>query len=644
MRTYNLFCMQKSQQIDQFNVARINTNVTNQHSSLRDLSELKSLLLKDMKVNQIHHGYYLECKTLVNPIYVAGMYFVVEDKTGETESVMLYNFNVKLNHVDPSFLIPAGTNLIIKEPFLKLYACGNGEFGIRVESPTDVIIMNNESFSQSVAISKSVDQLIDEGNAYFQKSDFYTSIRYYTEALKKSNETSPRAILNRSASYFKLERYYLAYKDAEQAVRLDEKSKKAYYRMGRACYEMRQYELAETSFKNFLKYEKLNDAEVELKRCQNRINEQLTGNYDFSDLLDQALNKQNLFLDAADYKSNKIRIGNVKNKSKGVIASEDIKKGELLVVSKSVISAQMNQNSKKYLDLSDPAQIVSNVVYKMHSDPYLAKQLYSLYAGPDFNRDEKLNEFCIDIARIISIQKYNSFTIENDFEFKKPNKNESGLWIFPSYFNHSCVSNSIKIFLGDLLIIHALKDIKKDEEITIRYSPSGYTNLINYAERSDITSRLYNFKCDCQLCKLDGQDFNLKKREKLSKEVMSKMTKIEKLSLNECLEDVAQMRDTYSKRSDLQISLIPALLNLGRRYRENFNYQKSTKIFEELFHLTKNVSFMHAIFALKQASIDYEQTICKEKYDWCYETALEYFGKNKPLFKKFWENYTYFKF
>ena len=114
MSTYNVFCMQKSQQIDQFNVARINTNVTNQHSSLRDLSELKSLLLKDMKVNQIHHGYYLECKTLVNPIYVAGMYFVVEDKTGETESVMLYNFNVKLNHVDPSFLIPAGTNLIIK--------------------------------------------------------------------------------------------------------------------------------------------------------------------------------------------------------------------------------------------------------------------------------------------------------------------------------------------------------------------------------------------------------------------------------------------------------------------------------------------------------------------------------------------------
>jgi tetratricopeptide (TPR) repeat protein len=148
-------------------------------------------------------------------------------------------------------LIPAGTKLIIKEPFLKLFACGNGEFGIRVETPTDVILINNDFFSQST-VSQSVDELIENGNLYFKKFDFYSSIRYYTEAFKKSNETNVRAVLNRSASYFKLERYYLAYKDAEKAAQLDDKCEKAYYRMGKAAYEMRQFEVAEKNFKNLI--------------------------------------------------------------------------------------------------------------------------------------------------------------------------------------------------------------------------------------------------------------------------------------------------------------------------------------------------------------------------------------------------------
>ncbi len=649
MTRYRLFYEQQMRQAMEQGpyVARVNTNTAKQHSSLRDISELKPILLRDMKINQIHYGHYLECKTLAEPFYVTGMSLIVEDNTGEIENVMLYNFNAKSYDINPSYLIPAGTKLIIKEPFLKLFACGNGEFGIRVETPTDVILINNDFFSQST-VSQSVDELIENGNLYFKKFDFYSSIRYYTEAFKKSNETNVRAVLNRSASYFKLERYYLAYKDAEKAAQLDDKCEKAYYRMGKAAYEMRQFEVAEKNFKNFLKYNKLQDAEIELKKCQDRVNETLTGDYDFKSIVDQALKKENLFFDVADFKSNKIKVADVKNKSKGVIASQDIKKGELLVVSKAISSVFIDKNSKNYniqinmpknsFDMNDGSQNFSNIVYKMHSDPGLAKEIYSLYAGPDYARNDKINEHVIDISRISAIQKYNSFTTENHFELsKKEEKNdvnkESGFWLFPSYFNHSCVGNTIRIFLGDLLIMYAIRDIKKNEEITTHYFSSSDT----YAERGERAFKTYNFKCDCQLCKLDREDSNLKKREKLLHEIMTNMKKIDRLSLNECLEDVSRMRNTYSKRTDLQVGLIPALLKLACKYRENFNYQTSAKIFEEAYYVAKDIDFMYAITALKQASVCYKLSAQQDLHDWCYENASQYFGNNKPFFEKFWE-------
>ena len=73
----------------------------------------------------------------------------------------------------------------------------------------------------------------------------------------------------------------------------------------------------------------------------------------------------------------------------------------------------------------------------MQSDPELAKKIYSLYPGPEYDRNEEISEFTINISRVNEIQKFNSLKINSHFDclaFKQTLtgltglKRESGLW------------------------------------------------------------------------------------------------------------------------------------------------------------------------------------------------------------------------
>jgi len=67
----------------------------------------------------------------------------------------------------------------------------------------------------------------------------------------------------------------------------------------------------------------------------------------------------------------------------------------LLVVSKALTASFKNSDLKDFLvkvnfttnncDLNDGCENFANIVYKMQSDPEVAKEVYSLYAGPNNN-------------------------------------------------------------------------------------------------------------------------------------------------------------------------------------------------------------------------------------------------------------------
>ena len=314
-------------------ILKTNYITTDRHSSLTDIQLLKRITLKDMWVNRVHVGFYLECRIIADPYYLSGMHLLIKDLNGDVEVLVLYNYETKSVHQDPKFLLPIGTQLIIKEPHLQLLSIEENEtdFRIRVDSPTDVIV---QSYSDcDSAGNKSADELIDDGNNYFSKSYYHAAIRFYSKALEKSSYKSSRAFLNRSQSYLKLDKPYSAYQDAQQAVKLDKNNEKAYFRLGKSAYLLGKFQDA---FEHFTTCMKLNvrnlEVECELKKVNERLNESRTGIYNFQALYEQFFKRDQLYMDVAEYKSDKIIVTDIPNKYKGVVAIDLITKGFFLKI------------------------------------------------------------------------------------------------------------------------------------------------------------------------------------------------------------------------------------------------------------------------------------------------------------------------
>jgi hypothetical protein len=84
-------------------------------------------------------------------------------------------------------------------------------------------------------------------------------------------------------------------------------------------------------------------------------------------------------------------------------------------------------------------------------------------------------------------------------------KVESGLWIRPSLFNHSCFTNCSYSSIGDFMFVFTTRDVKSDDELCIPYTCPDDT----FEERSKVFARWNNSEglvCVCPRCVADKQE------------------------------------------------------------------------------------------------------------------------------------------
>lgn len=298
---------------------KLNQVTAPKHCSIKKIDDLQPILLKDMLVNQVHHGSYLLCRTVGDPFYMTAMSILVEDENGEIENVSIYNYTTSYE-ISPYEFSPPNTVIKIKEPYLKIMISNNDDYYIRIESPTDIVFVDdNHGVDKWLIVTPEMtyEQLNDLGNKFFVSKEYRKAIKQYDRALKK-DATNAKTYCNRAAAYLELEMFYQAMEDAQESARL-EPSEKAYYRLGKAAYSMRQYEMAAESFKKCLALnEKNRKAADDLKRCHDRIEESKTGCYDVKALINNVKSGV-LRLDVGDYVSKDIEIVDIPNKSKGII-------------------------------------------------------------------------------------------------------------------------------------------------------------------------------------------------------------------------------------------------------------------------------------------------------------------------------------
>ncbi|KAG6898180.1 hypothetical protein C0992_004167 [Termitomyces sp. T32_za158] len=98
-----------------------------------------------------------------------------------------------------------------------------------------------------------------EANKAFISHDFPTAAKFYTAAIEK-NPGEPTLWCNRAYTRMKLEEYGYALSDATQAIQLDPRYAKAFYRRATCYMQVLKYSAAVVDFKKVLVLEPKNDS------------------------------------------------------------------------------------------------------------------------------------------------------------------------------------------------------------------------------------------------------------------------------------------------------------------------------------------------------------------------------------------------
>lgn len=144
------------------------------------LEQLKPMLVSQMKLQKHHRGRMLTVRACTAPdSRLSAIVTVVEDRDGTAVPLFFYNMHTR-SATRPESILPKGTILLIKEPFLKLKQKTNTPF-IRVDHATDVVFLPEtdnrvpDSWKKSSPSASSAEIRL-EGNLHVKTRDWSSAL------------------------------------------------------------------------------------------------------------------------------------------------------------------------------------------------------------------------------------------------------------------------------------------------------------------------------------------------------------------------------------------------------------------------------------------------------------------------------------
>ena len=519
----------------------------------------KKVNVKDLKLGQINQDKYIVLKIVSELYKVKAILFLGEDEDKNILKISIYNYSsyYKTNKEEElQKIFDVGKYIICINSFYKVYT--SKDDGLRIESPAEIILLNdinelNYFFERNN--NRNIIGLKELGNFFMQKMVYEKAIYYYSESIsmiKKDNSKLNEEIYiiilsNLTEAYLKygynrkallianeglksLKEYNEKIKNKEGIInsKIELQKQKIIFRKIRALKGIRQFykiyeflninlplnfvknnlQIFDLLYKDYESNIKINDI-LEIKDRDNLLNLpefknilsdlenkilNETGNYNIYNLL--KIEQNNFELNCGDYYSPKINLDYSYKKGIIIKAKDFIKKGELIIAEKAIFAINQSSNEKK--DSLQKDIITYNTIlerFKKFPDDY--KKLNLLYNG--INGNLNLKKRFDKIYEPMNQEKLANIIFKNRHSTRRgpyfPQLISSGLFYISSFINHSCYCNTSFDGIGDFIFLYSIKDIRKDEEITI-----SYCNQNEIYKKRKIKFDNWGINCNCEFC------------------------------------------------------------------------------------------------------------------------------------------------
>lgn len=512
------------------------------------LADLKPITIEELELETVHRGRVLIVRALAYPMRIQAVQNGVEDSEGVVDRLSVYNVDTKLR---PDQVLPKGQILAIKEPYYKVTA--DGGHTIRVDHPSDLGQLRPEDELVPWQLQPKLMELGDvtpahwkeRGNVAFKAKDYRGAVELYLrglEALRKEEQLDESLELdilrNRAQANIYLGRFEAALTDADaaiippqepscNAVGATKSNVKALYRAGIAAYHLEDYQKAEDSFESILELSPADiDAVRELQRTKMRIAERDSGDHDFEAMTEYAMTVDRR-IDTASFKAN-VRVQKTVDKGHGLFAANAIKAGELILVEKALCvafndeeggdqSVIINMNTEIMSVGTHPTRLIG-VVHKLRHSPKLAEEFMRLYDDGYQPRGVNIVDglVAVDTFQVEAALDFNGFgcpavpTCINTDQMDQATSS-TGVWLTSSFINHDCTGTAARSFIGDVMVIRATKDLKKGDEILMRYKNSDDDN----DEFQKAIQQSWKFKCSCAVCSAEAKTPQAKRKRRV---------------------------------------------------------------------------------------------------------------------------------
>lgn len=322
-----------------------------------------------------------------------------------------------------------------------------------------------------------------------------------------------------------LAKFDAAREDALASVTGGSNDWKAYFTAGRAAYGLRDYQASHNYHQRALELSTNNQSvKREVERCSNRVAEAKLGTFDFKKMV-ESVNYRNVHLDHASF-TMKVYVAESALHGQGLFAKESIKAGEVIFCEKAFLMPNQYEPTRA------AASLYATIVSQLYDNPSQAGQILSLDAGQYARSGSEGTVIdgvpVTDIFLIESIRRRNCFSasLTTREEIRtRPTANgpsqTKGLWTHASRMNHSCVPNTSRSFIGDILISRAVRDIEAGEELF-----QNYTSIKAQCARRQAAFDGWGFKCTCALC--EGEAKSTVEEEEEKTRVLAEIEKLAK--------------------------------------------------------------------------------------------------------------------